>query len=337
MGSALLKFAFSPPMIGEKHPSDVMFPIPEDELHRAVLESLKTGVCVLDRGGRIILWNRGAQRLTGFKHYEVMGSTCRNSILKQCDLHACVTCGGDCPFDATLRNGRPREFPIELAHKHGHTVQVMMHCAPIADRLGAIVAIVQSFDQQTPVIDSERAHHHLSLHGCLDDATGIPNSGYTRLQVRESMTAFLEYHLPFAIILIQIDHLPGFRATYGYAAGDAILRVVAQTIRNTIHSGDFLGRWDEGQFLLILPNCSAHGMQVVAERLGKLVGCARLQWWGDQHSVATRISPNLVQEGDSLESLIERTISGLSAGVEQSPPQRGPEALRSAAANALKG
>jgi diguanylate cyclase (GGDEF)-like protein/PAS domain S-box-containing protein len=291
-----------------------MLPIPEHELYRAVLESLQTGVYVLDRSGRIILWNRGAERLTGFKHYEVIGSACSDNILRQCNLHACTACSGDCPFDGALRNGQPQEFTIELAHKCGHAVPVQMHSAPIVDRMGATVAIVQSFDRQASAPESEPTQHRLSLCGCLDDATGVPNSGYTRLQLRESMTAFLEYHLPFGIIVIQIDHLARFRSACGYAAGDAILRVVAQTIRNSMHSGDFLGRWDEDRFLLILPNCGAHGVQVASDRIAKLVNCARLQWWGDQHSVATRSSRCLVQPGDSIESLLERAFTALKSG-----------------------
>jgi diguanylate cyclase (GGDEF)-like protein/PAS domain S-box-containing protein len=324
-------------MIEEKHPSFPMLPIPEPELYRAVLESLQTGVYVLDRAGRIILWNRGAERMTGFKLYEVMGSNSNLHLLRPCDFRACVACGGDCPFAATLRDGQAREFPIELTHKQGHTLRVLMHSAPIIDRLGATVAIAQSFDQHVSVIDSERGHQHLSRYGCLDEATGVPNRGYTRLQLRESMTAFLEYHLPFAILIIQLEALSEFRAAYGYAAGDAILRVVAQTVRNTIHSGDFLGRWEDNQFLLILSNCSAHGMQVAGDRISKLVNNARLQWWGDRHSVTTRISRTLVQEADSLESLLERSLSGLSSGTVPSLAQRQAESLRSVAANGSKG
>jgi diguanylate cyclase (GGDEF)-like protein/PAS domain S-box-containing protein len=311
-----------------------MLPLPEPELYRAVLESMRTGVYVLDRDGRIMLWNRGAERLTGFKHYEVIGGTCRQNIIEHCNQRACVTCGGACPFGATLRDGQPRDFLIRLAHKHGHALQVLMHCAPILDAHGATAGLAQSFDQPPSADEVERKQRKLSMYGCVDDASGVPNASYTRLQLRESMTAYLEYRLPFAIIVIQVDHLSGFRSAYGHAAGDAILRVVAQTIRNSMHSGDFLGRWNEDQFLLILPNCSAHGAQIAGDRMAILVSCAKLQWWGDQHSVTTRISRTLVQEGDSLESLLERSVAGLSTAGESSSTMQEMESLRAAAAKA---
>jgi len=294
-----------------------MLPIEEHEICRAVLEGLQTGVYVLDRAGKILLWNRGAERLTGFMQYEVIGHSCRENILAQCNQQACVSCGGECPFGATLRDGKPRDLRIQLAHKQGHTVQVFMHSAPVFDGNGATVATAQSFDRQRFATDSERTQQSLSVYGCLDEVTQVPIGEYVRFQLRESLAAFVEYHLPFGIILIHVDRLPEFRSAYGHPAGDAILRVVAQTVRNSLHSGDFLGRWADDQFLVVLPNCSPVGVQLARDRLARLVSCAKLQWWGDQHSVTTSIGRALVQEGDSVESLLQRAqpdLSGTQAG-----------------------
>jgi len=85
---------------------------------------------------------------------------------------------------------------------------------------------------------------------------------------------------------------------------------VAQTVRNSLHSGDFLGRWADDQFLVVLPNSALPGLQSAADRIARLVSCAKLQWWGDEHSVTTSIGWALVQEGDSLESLLQRAQPG---------------------------
>jgi diguanylate cyclase (GGDEF)-like protein/PAS domain S-box-containing protein len=266
----------------------------EDEIYRAVLEGLQTGVYVLDRDGKILLWNRGAERLTGFMQYEVIGHFCRENILTQCNQHGCATCGGECPFGATLRDAQARDFPIQLVHKQGHTIQVLMHSAPILDRNGATVAAALSFDQRRLAVESARTQRSLSDCGCLDKVTEVPNSKY------------VEYHLPFGIILVQVECLAEFRAAYGYLAGDAILRVVAQTIRNGLHSGDLLGRWENDQFLVVLPNSGPPGVRSAADRIARLVNCAKLRWWGDQHAVTTLIGRALVHEGDSIESLLQR-------------------------------
>jgi len=285
-------------------------PIEEHEIYRAVLEGLQTGVYVLDRAGKILLWNRGAEKLTGFLQYEVIGHCCQENILPQCDHHGCESCGGECPFGTSLGYAFPRDFRIRLAHKRGHRVQVLMHSEPVFDGNGAVVATGQSFDQQRFAADSEPAQHSLAAHGGLDQAADVPNRSYARLQLQESLAAFVDYHLPFGVILIQADHLGEFRAAYGHPAGDAILRVVAQTVRNSLHSGDFLGRWADDQFLVVLPNSALPGLRSAADRIARLVSCAKLQWWGDEHSVTTSIGWALVREGDSLESLLQRAHPG---------------------------
>ena len=285
-------------------------PIEEHELYRAVLEGLQTGVYVLDRDGRILLWNRGAEKLTGFLQYEVIGHSCQQNILPHCDHHGCASCGGECPFAASLGHGFPHDFRIQLRHKRGHSLHVLMHSEPVFDPEGAAVATAQSFDQQRFATDSGPAQPSPAAHEGLDPAAEVPNYSYARLQLQESMAAFVDYHLPFGVILIQVDHLNEFRAAYGRPAGDAILRVVAQTIRNSLHSGDFLGRWADDQFLVVLPNCSSVGVQLAADRLARLVSQPKVQWWGDEHSVTTSVGRALVQDGDSIELLLERVKPG---------------------------
>lgn len=181
-----------------------------------------------------------------------------------------------------------------------------MRIAPVFDRNGSIIGAAQSFDEQRFTSDSERNQYSLAAHGCLDGTTEVPNRGYLQFQLREDLAGFEEYHLPFAVIFIQVDRLPQFRATYGHRAGDAVLRVMAQTVRNGLRPSDLLGRWEEDQFLAILPNCGQGGVQMAMERIGKLVTYAKLQWWGDQLSITTSIGYASVQVGDSMESLVRR-------------------------------
>ena len=311
-----------------------MLPIEEHEIYRAVLEGLQTGVYVLDQGGKILLWNRGAERLTGFLQHEVIGRRCQDNILPQCDHHGCENCGGQCPFGADSGHGLPRNFRIQLAHKRGHSVQVLMHSELIFDANGTAVGTAQSFDLQRFGADNEPAHPSSWASGGLDEVVEVPNYSYARLQLEESLAAFVDYHLPFGVILIQVDHLGEFRAAYGRPAGDAILRIVARTVRNSLHSGDFVGRWGDDQFLVVLPNCSPVGVQLAGDRLARLLSRPKLQWWGDEHSVRTSIGRALVQEGDSLESLLLRakprvawTAAGAGCPLGVGPGRDGAEGL----------
>lgn len=51
------------------------------EVFRTVLESLKMGICAVDRDRKIAFWNDGAGEITGYLRQEVLGRSCREGRL----------------------------------------------------------------------------------------------------------------------------------------------------------------------------------------------------------------------------------------------------------------
>jgi diguanylate cyclase (GGDEF)-like protein len=200
---------------------------------------------------------------------------------------------------------------MQLRHKEGHPVHVLMRSAPIRDSHGSIMGIAESFDEQKFASDRDRNQHILIEHGCMDETTGIPNREFTQFHLDENLAGFTRYHLPFGIMCIQVDDFDHFRATYGKPAGDAILRVVAHTMRNSLRPSDFLGRWADDQFLAILMNCASGGAEKAGERIRKVVTSAGLQWWGDQLTVTTSAGYGIAQFGDTSDSLLLRAQDSL--------------------------
>jgi len=281
----------------------------DPEIFRTVLDSLQTGVYVADRLGKILFWNQGAERLTGHKRHDVVGHSCRDNILVNCNDQGCMACGGTCPFTRTLHDGKPHEARMQLRHKDGHPVHVLMRIAPIRDMRGSIIGIAESFDEQK--FASNRNLHTLAAHGCMDETTDLPNHEYTQFHLGENLATFARYHLPFGILAIQVERLDNFRAGYGKKASAAILHVVAQTMRSALRPSDFLGRWTDDQFVAILINCPESGVQQTWERIRKMVTCAGLQWWGDELSVTTSVGYGSAQAGDTIDSLLNRAQASL--------------------------
>ena len=281
------------------------------EIFRTVLDSLQTGVYLIDRGGKIRFWNDGAERITGYRRHDVLGRFCHENILVPCNDRGCALCGATCPFMQTLHDGQSREVRIQLRHKQGHRVPAHMRIVPIRDPHGSIIGIAESFDALRFTSDRDRHQHNLATYGCLDETTGTPNHGFTQFHLRENLASFAEYHLPFGIARIRIDRLGHFQKAYGREAVDSILRVVAETMRSGLRPNDFLGRWTDDQFLAILMDCGLAGMEEAGARMRKVVGCAGLQWWGDELSATISLGYSAAQAGDTIESLLERAQRSL--------------------------
>jgi diguanylate cyclase (GGDEF)-like protein/PAS domain S-box-containing protein len=278
----------------------------DPEMFRTVLDSLQIGVSVADRSGKVLFWNQGAERLTGHKRHEMVGRSYRDNILVQCNDQGCVACGATCPISRTLHEGKPQEAKMQLRHKEGHPVHVLMRLAPLRDPHSSIIGIVESFDEQKFASEWDRNRHTLAAHGCMDETSGVPNHEFTQFHLTKNLASFASYHLPFGVIVIQVDRLEHFRATYGRPAGDAILSVVAQTMKNAFRPTDFLGRWADDQFLAILINCGEHGVEKTWERVQTMVTCAGLRWWSDELLVTTSVGYATAQADDTIDSLLKR-------------------------------
>jgi diguanylate cyclase (GGDEF)-like protein/PAS domain S-box-containing protein len=296
-----------------------MSELQDPDIFRTVLDSLQTGVYLVGREGKILFWNDGAERITGYRRHEVLGRFCRENILVHCNNQSCVLCGVTCPFIETMHDGQSREARIQLRHKQGHRVPAHMRIAPLRDRHGWIIGVVESFDALRFAHDRDLHQHNLAAYGCLDETTGLPNHGFTQFHLRENLASFAEYHLPFSLAAIRIDKLGRFLNAYGREAVDSMLRVVAETVRNGLRPTDFLGRWTQHQFLAIVMDCGLAGVEEAGGRMQKIVSTAGLQWWGDELSATISLGYSTAQTGDTIESVLERALRSLDQNSAASP------------------
>ncbi len=69
------------------------------------------------------------------------------------------------------------------------------------------------------------------------------------------------------VILCDIDHFKQINDTYGHAAGDAVLKEVAQRMTHKIRPYDITGRYGGEEFMMLLPECNQARTMDIAERL----------------------------------------------------------------------
>ena len=75
--------------------------------------------------------------------------------------------------------------------------------------------------------------------------TGVLNHAMIQAHLKEQLSLFVVYPVPFAVLSIAIDELPKLRERFGQAAVDAATRIIAQTMENGLRPTDYLGRWLE--------------------------------------------------------------------------------------------
>src|SRR5512139_2403015 len=100
-------------------------------IYKSLLDNLYDGVYLVDRERRINYWNRGAERITGYKVVEAVGRNCHENFLRHVDAQGNQLCLVGCPLSATMADGEPRSEQVYLLHKNGHRVPVLVRAAPM--------------------------------------------------------------------------------------------------------------------------------------------------------------------------------------------------------------
>ncbi len=288
----------------------------DPEIYRVVLESLVTGVYMVDRERRIVFWNEGAEKITGYLRQDVVGRFCRESLLAASESSQTILADAAETLETVLRDGKSTVADVSLRHKAGHRVPVRLKAVPIRNSHGSIVGAAESFEASVENTEADRRQQKLADYGYLDQSTGAPSSLYMQSHLRESLVTFAEVTIPFSILCIEVDGIEKLRMSYGPAAVVSIQRVVADSLENSLRPTDFLGRWSQKQFLSILTDCNESEIVRVSDRMRKIVSGSKAKWWGDEVSLTASFGGTTVHAGDTVESLVERAEKALTASLD---------------------
>jgi diguanylate cyclase len=141
--------------------------------------------------------------------------------------------------------------------------------------------------------------------------------GLTSVYNRRAIETLLEkeavraerYQRDFSIILFDLDNFKTINDTYGHAAGDEVLRKVADIVQGKLRKGDEIGRWGGEEFMVVCPETDIGQACMVAERLREAI--AETAWNTGMVTASFGIAHK--QEAELLGSLYERADQALYA------------------------
>ncbi len=283
----------------------------QPDVYRAVLESLPHGVYLVNRERKVLLWNDGAERITGYLRHEVIGRSCLDCLLLYCDENDVLLCGAECPLARSMRDARPWEADVFLRHKDGMRVPVHVHVAPVRDPDGNVIGVATSFDERVLLPDWEAYARSRAVQDHIDGVTGIPDRESALRHLAASIEDFHEDQIPFGVLTIALKGLEELGQSHGIKAAEAMLSLVARTIVKNLHPRDMVGRWAGDRLVVVLANCPASALSRVAGMLARIIAVTALPWWGDRISVKAAIGGTAGRPDDTTESLTGRAEQAL--------------------------
>lgn len=248
-----------PPCPGRKPENRKTLMALNEYTYGRILESLRDGVMTLDASGKVLTFNSAAAEILCLKKDEVIGGLFGELFLPREDNDA---------FNQAVLNAIYEE---ELVHHALIPYRVGERMLTLAVTTSYLMAPAGGEEDTRSLIvvfsnitDTERYR----IMATTDALTGSRNRGYLMDTLPREIRRAGRYGLPFSLVMADIDFFKKINDTCGHPAGDAVLKAFVLTIRSLCREDvDWIARYGGEEFIVVLPDTSPAGAEVVAERI----------------------------------------------------------------------
>ena len=201
---------------------------------RAVADAVTEAILILAGDGQVTLANRAAHRLFG----------AADGTLTDCHVEQLLPAFRPGASDLPMGGSGPGQAEVAAFRRDGTTFSAQVDSRLVAEGEGRIVVVRD--------MSEVRAQSATLIHQTLHDSlTGLPNDW----QFREALLARMEVaaarRAPFSVFLLDLDRFAEVNESLGHGAGDRLLVVVAERLRQTLRATDVVARLGGDDFAII--------------------------------------------------------------------------------------
>lgn len=144
-----------------------------------------------------------------------------------------------------------------------------------------------------------------------DALTGVNNRSTFDDALEREMHLAQRQEDDFSMMVIDIDFFKKVNDTYGHSAGDAVLKVVAETIQEAVRTTDLVFRYGGEEFVTILNNADCETAYVIAERMRESIRDLEIDFQGQTISVSASIGLSCLNIADTAAAIFDRADRAL--------------------------
>ena len=100
-----------------------------------------------------------------------------------------------------------------------------------------------------------------------DGLTGIYNRRYFDRRIVRELDLARRPDRPLSLIFFDLDDFGAVNRTYGFPAGDRLLKAVSSAISRSVRATDWVARYGGEELCAVLPDTSLEPAVVIAERI----------------------------------------------------------------------
>ena len=232
----------------------------QDQLRLAarVFDRAGEGIMVTDQNCKILTVNAAFTQVTGFEAEEAIGKT--PSILSS-GKH-----DKDFYKDLWLHLQKNGWWQGEIwnKRKNGEIYPEWLTINTVRDTQGEVVNYVGIFSDISIVKESQRRVEFLATH---DELTALPNRTLFLDRLHQAIAHAQRGKKTFCVLFIDLDNFKFINDSLGHAAGDDLLKEIANRLRNCLRGTDTVARFGGDEFALLIEDSSVTDAKMTAQRI----------------------------------------------------------------------
>jgi diguanylate cyclase (GGDEF)-like protein/PAS domain S-box-containing protein len=215
------------------------------ERFRFVFDSVSNGIFVADANtGTFTDVNAAGCSMFGFSRDELVG----RNIDKLSTGVPPYTRVDAVELQTKQQSGIAHTFEWHCKAKDGHLLW-----AEISQRRVELAAHSVDLAIVSDITERKREHDEVTRNANIDTLTNLPNRRDFDGVLQREITRSRRYDRPLCVVIGDIDHFKIINDTFGHPVGDAVLKKLAEFVRNSLRTTDYVARWGGEEFTILLP------------------------------------------------------------------------------------
>jgi diguanylate cyclase (GGDEF)-like protein/PAS domain S-box-containing protein len=241
---------------------------------RVTLYSLAEGIIATDKNGIVTMANPTAEMMTGWKSNEANGRAIHD-ILYLFDTETLAI--ADNPIWECLALNTSIDLPegISMRARGGRAYDVQGSVAPIRTATGDPIGTVFVLHDVTRL---RMAQKELLFSATHDPLTGLPNRRMFLDTLEKALSTSKQPGMESAVCFLDLDSFKIVNDTVGHAAGDVLLRQIANLLNRHIRSSDLVARLGGDEFGIILRACSLQKAEGILTQIVQAISTMNFPW-----------------------------------------------------------
>ncbi len=201
------------------------------------------GIMITNVAGSIVEVNEAFMRITGYSRHEVIGKNpgMFKSGRQGPDFYACMW--------RALHEKGYWAGEVWNRRKGGEFFAASLTISAVRDAAGGTRHYVALFTDITAQKEHQQQLEHIAHYDAL---TGLPNRVLLADRMRQALAQSRRRDQQLAVAFIDLDGFKAINDSHGHEAGDQLLIVLADRMRQTLRDGDTIARLGGDEFVAVL-------------------------------------------------------------------------------------